>query len=349
MRKIVFLDTFYFDVIKTLQIDSFKSNGLSYSQKILEVENFGFGTGASYVRAFRRAGWDAQLIIPNALGLQESWCREFSSTRPIRLGWKYIQAFSRLPIFPRTLEQLPTFYKVLIEQIETIRPEVIVVQDLHCLHPGLIRKIQKIVPVVYGEIASPLPPNQFLRPYSRIFSALPSIVDKAKSLGLQATYLPLAYDAELFGTDNQPNRQHQVVFVGTFGRHQPKTIPLLQSIGARNPSLEIYGVVDRKVLKDSGLSGFYKGEIWGKQMFDLLKKSKIVINRHGTIAGEYAVNMRMYETTGSGALLITEEAINLEKLFHPDKEVVSYKSHEDAAQKISGLLDDPERLNDIAR
>jgi spore maturation protein CgeB len=41
-------------------------------------------------------------------------------------------------------------------------------------------------------------------------------------------------------------------------------------------------------------------------MFKILARSKIVINRHGTIAGNYAVNMRMYEATGSGAMLVTE-------------------------------------------
>jgi spore maturation protein CgeB len=348
MKKIVFIDTYYFDVVKKLQIDRFKENGLSYNQKVLEVENFGFGTGASYTRAFRRAGWDAHLVIPNALGLQEAWCREFSKVKPIKFGWKYIQAISRIPALPNALEVLPSFYKVLINQVRAIQPDVIFIQDLHCLNPRLIRRLKKIVPLVYGEIASPLPPSSFLRPYDRIFSALPSIIEIAKSLRLHATYLPLAYDSDFFGVGVAADRKHNVVFVGTFGRHQPKTVPLLQAVADRNPDLEIYGIVDQNILRESGLSRFYKGEIWGQRMFDLLKNSKIVINRHGSIAGEYAVNMRMYETTGSGALLVTEEAVNLDSLFKIDSEVISYTSHDDAAQKISELLNDPQRLNTIA-
>jgi spore maturation protein CgeB len=83
-------------------------------------------------------------------------------------------------------------------------------------------------------------------------------------------------------------------------------------------------------------------------MFAVLGNSKIVVNRHGTVAGPYAVNMRMYETTGSGAALITETKSNLQDLFDVGTEVMAYNDIEEAIDIAVSLLADPNRLSALA-
>ena len=59
-------------------------------------------------------------------------------------------------------------------------------------------------------------------------------------------------------------------------------------------------------------------------MYRVLAQSRIAVNRHGDFAGGYAANMRMFEATGVGALLMTESAANLPDFFEPGREVVAY-------------------------
>jgi hypothetical protein len=156
-KKIVFIDSFYFDVIQKITTNLLQESPKTYSEAIAQVELFGFGTGSSYVSAFRRAGWDAHLIVPNFWKIQDLWSKENGFGSPISKFWKFMQVFSRIPLVPIFLEKLPYFYSVLLNQVRTISPDVIIVQDLHCLHPNFVNELRKIAPFVYGEIASPLP------------------------------------------------------------------------------------------------------------------------------------------------------------------------------------------------
>lgn len=348
-KKIVFIDSFYFDVIQKFTTNWRQELPKTYSEAIKQVELFGFGTGSSYVGAFRRAGWEAQLIVPNFWKIQALWCKENGIRPPISKFWKYMQVFSRIPIVPICLEKLPYFYSVILNQVKYISPDVIIVQDLHCLHPHFVDELKKIVPFVYGEIASPLPPDRYLIKYSRIISALPPIVQRSIELGIPSSFLPLAYDTKFAAIKQFVKRSNDVVFIGTFGRHQPKTIPLLQSIYEKNPGLRIYGNVDQKILEEAGLIKCFAGEAWGTEMFDVLSDSKIVINRHGTIAQNYSVNMRMYEATGSGAVLVTEDSVNISDLFEPGQEVCTYSDNDEAATKIQQLLADSAKMERIAK
>jgi spore maturation protein CgeB len=80
-------------------------------------------------------------------------------------------------------------------------------------------------------------------------------------------------------------------------------------------------------------------------MYDVLSRSRISVNRHIDVAEGYANNMRLFETTGVGALLLTEAAPNLGDFFQPGREVVAYEGEDDLVEKIEHYLrNDDERL-----
>jgi spore maturation protein CgeB len=84
-------------------------------------------------------------------------------------------------------------------------------------------------------------------------------------------------------------------------------------------------------------------------MYEVLAESQIVINRHGPIAQGYSVNYRMFEATGMGALLLTEESLNIAELFEPNREILTYSSVEDLLEKIDFARANPDALRSIAR
>ncbi len=89
---------------------------------------------------------------------------------------------------------------------------------------------------------------------------------------------------------------------------------------------------------DSPIRKFYRGEAWGLDMYRILNRSRISVNYHIQLSGPYANNMRLYETTGVGALLLTDWKQNLHELFEPDAEVVAYRSTQECVEQIGSLL-----------
>ncbi len=73
-------------------------------------------------------------------------------------------------------------------------------------------------------------------------------------------------------------------------------------------------------------------------MYQALHNAKISLNLHIDAAGNNANNMRLYESTGVGAMLLTDHKDNLHTLFEPGQEVVAYRSQEECSELIGYYL-----------
>jgi spore maturation protein CgeB len=103
---------------------------------------------------------------------------------------------------------------------------------------------------------------------------------------------------------------------------------------ARRVEIDFLGYGAETLDKGSPILPRHHGEVWGLDMYKALLSSKITINRHIDVAENYANNMRLYEATGCGALLITDYKDNLNKLFEIGKEVVAYKSVDELVELV---------------
>jgi hypothetical protein len=94
---------------------------------------------------------------------------------------------------------------------------------------------------------------------------------------------------------------------------------------------------------------------YGRSLYQGLRNSKITLNVHGNVNANYgkdrfaAGNIRLFEATGSGCCLLTDNLPNLEEFFTPDEEIVTYRNHFEASEKASFLLDNPLEAKKIAR
>jgi spore maturation protein CgeB len=78
--------------------------------------------------------------------------------------------------------------------------------------------------------------------------------------------------------------------------------------------------------------------VYGPDMFQRLHDSKITLNTHGDISSESASNMRLFEATGVGSCLLTDWKKNIQDLFMPDLEVVTFRDAGECAEKVRYLL-----------
>lgn len=95
------------------------------------------------------------------------------------------------------------------------------------------------------------------------------------------------------------------------------------------------------------LKPLMKPPVFGLEMFQVLRDSKVNLNIHADSSPNYASNMRLFESTGVGTCLITDWKKNMHQLFESDKEVVTYKSTEECVEKVKWLLDHPKAREEI--
>lgn len=87
--------------------------------------------------------------------------------------------------------------------------------------------------------------------------------------------------------------------------------------------------------------------VFGLEMYRALGESLIVLNSHVGMT-KYAANLRLFEATGMGTCLVTDDKQGLSDLFNDD-EIVIYKTAEEAADKIRMLLTNPSLAIEIGR
>ena len=86
----------------------------------------------------------------------------------------------------------------------------------------------------------------------------------------------------------------------------------------------------------------------GIEMYKILSQSKVVFNKHADAASGNVGNMRMFEATGMGTCLLTDTGNNMSDLFEEGKEVVTYRTIDEAVEKVNYLLDHPHEAEQIA-
>jgi len=295
----------------------------SYEAQRLALLQACFGDSDFYSSGMVGAGWQAEDVIVNCPPLQEAWARE--------------QGF-------RGHGQL---LDIAIEQIRRQRPEVLYLQDLGLATKEFLTSIRPYVTLVVGQIASPVPVHAELTGLDLIFSSFPHFVEEFRRLGITAYYQPLAFEPRIDQTLTASERSLGVTFVGglspahkerqLFVASLAKLVPL-ECWGYGADSLHASGVVQTRL----------HGEVWGVDMFSTLRRSQITINHHIDVAQTYANNMRLFEATGCGALLVTDHKDNLHDLFSIGEEVIAYRSLEECAALVRYYLAHPEEARRIA-
>lgn len=88
--------------------------------------------------------------------------------------------------------------------------------------------------------------------------------------------------------------------------------------------------------------------VFGMEMYDLLSRSTMTFNRHTDATGDNVANMRLFEATGVGTCLLTDDGVNMPDLFVRDEEVATYSSVEECVEKARFLLSHEDARKRIA-
>jgi hypothetical protein len=309
-----------------------------------------FGTSDAYSYHLRKLGHEAVEIVANCEALQLAWAREH------RQEDKLVPRGRLVPARIRASALRANLVSVALAQIEAFRPDVVYLQDLWFFGTRTLALLRRGGRVVVGQLASALPPLRRLRSLDLVTTALPQYVERFRAMGLDAEFLGIAFyervadSLRAMGIDPAPQerRRYDLTFVGGLSpRLYAEGTRVLERVASELP-LDVWGFGADDLPATSAVRRRYHGEAWGLDMYTLLAQSGITLNRHGEVAGGYAANMRLFEATGVGALLVTDNAKNLSDLFDLDREVVTYETPEDLIEKLRHYAEHDEEREQIA-
>lgn len=345
--RIALLDTYYPRFLIAHYAAYPALAGETYADQHQNLLDQVFGTSDFYSRHLRAMGHDAQDLIVNCTPLQTSWAYEHR-VRYSALALKLPQRLLRLPVVGPWLSELPGLVEISVEQVKATRPDVLYCQDLWFLPPQKLAELRPYVKLIVGQIASPLPPEAYLKRYDLILTSFPHFVPRLRSMGVESEYFRIGFDTRVLELLGKVEQDIDASFVGGISRHHGKALPMLEYL-ARSTPIEFFGYGAGSLSRSSPIVVRHHGEVWGLDMYRALARSRVTLNRHINVAENNANNMRLYEATGVGALLITDSKDNLGELFEVGKEVVAYSSPEEAAELIRYYIAHPEEARAIAR
>lgn len=345
--KILFLDTYYPGFLAEHYKHSPHLREEAYAPQLAALLNRNFGTSDAYSVPLNGMGHQAADLIVNCSDLQSAWAQE-NEVNFSRLVLSLPARLLRVPVLGPMLAKLPGLVEIAIEQIRRERPDVLYCQDLWFLPPHALAELRSSVRLIVGQIASPLPPAAYLAGYDLILTSFPHFVPHLRADGIASEYFRIGFDERVLERLGTVEKDLPVSFVGGISRHHGNALSLLEKL-AENTPISFFGYGARNLRRSSPILAKHRGEAWGMNMYRALARSRMTINRHIGVAENNANNMRLYEATGVGTLLITDYKDNLSELFEIGKEVVAYRSASEAMEMISYYMQHPDEAGTIAR
>jgi glycosyltransferase involved in cell wall biosynthesis len=216
------------------------------------------------------------------------------------------------------------------------------------LPPSHLERLRCPAIRLIGQSAAPRFPGGQVQAYDLFISSLPNFVARAREAGTASHLLPLAFDAGLAAAASPGSRDVSVSFVGGMpGSHSRRTQSLARV--ARSVDIDIWSPDRPPGWPDSATHARFHGPAWGRAMYDILARSRITVNVHGEHAEGHANNLRLFEATGMGAMLVTDGKRNIRDLFEPGEEVVVFETAEELVELLAYYSSHPDEAAEIAR
>lgn len=349
--RILILDTYYPEPLEAVYQGNPGLERRPYAEQLRTVYDYGFGRGDSFPVNLQKLGHQADQFIINATALQRRWAEEHGvvveSSGLRHLARRGYQSVRWRLGFRKGLNLPGWEQKVIAAQVEKFAPDVIIFTDVLPFSIAFLKKLKAKNRLLVGEIGYPIPNDFDLRAYDLILSCAPHFVDGFRRAGLKAELFRLGFDAAILNKLPGAEPRLDTVFIGTVGSLHRQRTTMLEELARRVP-ISCFGYCGDSLPADSPLRSKIQPPLWGYDMYRTLQHARIAVNMHIDIAQNSAANVRLYEATGMGTLLLTDWKSNLPELFEVGREVVAYHSVEECAEQISYYLEHEEERATIA-
>jgi hypothetical protein len=275
--------------------------------------------------------------------MQKQWARENGIRLPgVRWGIRL-----RRQVIPWPYKKEEWLYYILAEQIKSYRPDILYSMAIETIGSDFLNIVKGYYGIAIGQHAAPLP-SQDISGYDLMLSSLPNQVDYFCNQGMKSELFRLGFESELLDRLTLDNKQYDISFVGGLSGPHGRGAGALEAL-CKKYNVKVWGYGYNDLGLDSHIRKFFSGSLFGLAMYQTFLESKIVFNRHIDIAENNANNMRLYEATGVGSLLLTDYRQNLSDMFDPGREVIAYHNPDECVELAGYYLAHDVERDEIAR
>lgn len=249
--------------------------------------------------------------------------------------------------------------EILIAQVENIRPDVFYTECIHVHTKEFLQEVKKNVKQLSAWVSFPFSTLPTASLFDLILTSTKDYTVKFKSMGIASEYMLPAFDSRIVEKIGELKKTIDFSFVGGISDlHKNRWEALNQLCEKTNIKIWGYGLphkdpnpINRLFKKDAYeiIRGHHQGEVWGLEMYKVLGSSYITFNIHEALLKGDVGNMRMFEASGMGTMLLNDHGNNVNELFAPDKEIVTYRSIPEALEKYNYYLQNKEKAIEIGK
>jgi spore maturation protein CgeB len=325
----------------------------------------------SYIRNFRKQGLDAVCAIANDNTLQKKWVQENNSDRKVDKDTLFEQVKAYNPEI-LWIENLSYTSKEWLIRVRKDIKSIKLIVAYHCA-PFNSKILESLTSVDFVITCTPglkmMIENKGKKAYL-VYHGFDSDLLPGNSESTGSYTDDFIFSGSLISGGNFHNNRIKLIerileenidislYVNLENRLKIRAKQSIYLLASLMKKLKMDAVVKNLKILEYGKTkvNMYshslitrkRPPVYGADMYKLFSQSKVVLNYHIGVAGDYAGNMRMFEVTGCGSCLLTDNKKNMGDLFDTNTEVVVYDSIEDCISKIKWLLDHEDERREIA-
>lgn len=261
------------------------------------------------------------------------------------------------------LQAKSSLENILLAQIEHHRTEILYNLDPVRFPSSFVRELPGSVRKTVCWRAAPSGQAD-LTAYGAVLGNFPSILASWRQKGCRAEWFAPAIDPvmDAYGHGERPV---DVLFVGGYSRHHSARAKTLERVAHLAGNLHIVYCLDASRLtrvaetlighllpmgrhrRPQAIAKIAKPPVFGRQLYELIGRSKIVLNGAIDMAGPDRGNMRCFEAIGCGALLLSDEG-NYPEGMRNEETMLTYANDEICLRQIERSLTNWDGVKGIA-
>jgi Glycosyl transferases group 1 len=215
--------------------------------------------------------------------------------------------------------------ELILNQIEHHGADIVYSFDPTRYGNAFVRRLPGCVKKTIAWYAGPKPPAD-LGVYDLVVNNFPKLRDSYKQLGCRVAAMFPAPPESLYAFATSQSRPIDVLFSGAYGRHHRRRAQILKEIIRTLPgrfNVQFYletsrfsKYFDNSLFRSIGLLQNYvvpnnfkpytSPAIYGNEMYQVMARSKVVVNVAGEVAGGERGNMRCFEAMACGTLMVSD-------------------------------------------
>jgi glycosyltransferase involved in cell wall biosynthesis len=272
--------------------------------------------------------------------LQRTWAREMGMSRRAALA------------------------DILLAQIESHRTEVFYNLDPVRYGSDFIRKLPGCVRKAVAWRNIPSFKSDFSQ-YDLIVCNSGTLLRSYEERGWKAAYFSPAHDPVMDEYASNGDRPIDFLFVGGYSRHHMRRAAVLEAVARLRDRYRIEFCLARsrftqlaesamgylaplgRYRRPKDIRAISREPVYGRDLYAMIAKAKIVLNGAIDMSGEDRGNMRCFEAMGCRGLLLSDEGVYPEGMV-AGKTLVTYQSPTDVLVKLNELLQAPQLMAGIA-